>query len=93
MTGAEGAAYIAAISSAIKACGSIVKIEPDDFQLLIDANPSGCYVCATGGFFSTHYKYLTSYMGLTFHCKSTQELIFPSHTLVIQAKKISIPDL
>ncbi|MCP4641330.1 MAG: hypothetical protein GY851_12890 [bacterium] len=97
MSGATGSgaavAMIAHISNAIKACGSMVRVDERTFSRIVDANPTGLYVVATGGVFSTHYKYLTSYRGLTFHCKTPNKLGFPREAEVITAEKMSIPDL
>jgi hypothetical protein len=48
-------------------------------------------VHATGGFFSTNYRYLTSYKGLAFFTKSPTPLDLPSGTELVQAKAIWIP--
>jgi hypothetical protein len=65
--GAAGAAA-AAIAQAIKASGVIIHVEPDDFVGILRRQPGALVVQATGGFFSTSYRYLTSYKWLAFFC-------------------------
>lgn len=78
---------------AIKACGSIISIAEIEFQAIVARSENPLVVWASGGFFSTSYKYLTSYRGLTFFCKSKSEITFPQNVELINAKKISIPDI
>lgn len=90
---AAAAAYQAAVNNAIKACGSIVRLEREDFEKLLRKIEEPIVVTTSGGVFSTHYKYLTPYKGLTFYCKSGTEIRLSSKIEVIHAKKIAIPDL
>jgi hypothetical protein len=53
--------------AAIRASGVIVRVEPDEFVGIVKWQPGGLVVHATGGFFSTDYRYLTSYKGLAFY--------------------------
>src|SRR5262245_15941227 len=62
--GAASASAADAIAQAIKASGVIIHVEPDDFVGILKRQPGALVVHATGGFFSTSYKYLTSYKGL-----------------------------
>ena len=48
-------------------------------------------VHATGGFFSTDYRYLTSYKGLAFYTKARAPLDLPRGTELVQAKSIWLP--
>jgi hypothetical protein len=48
-------------------------------------------VHAVAGFFTTSYRYLTSYKGLAFFTDSPQELILPSDSELIMARKIWLP--
>jgi hypothetical protein len=50
-------------------------------------------VQSKGGFLSKTSKYLTSYKGLAFFCKSRTELALPGESQRILANKISIPDM
>lgn len=81
------------MANAIKACGTVVRVEPSEFARIASHQESPLVVRAEGGFFSTSYKYLTSYKGLAFYCKSPTELELPSKTELIRADKMSVPDL
>lgn len=48
-------------------------------------------VCATQGYFSTSYAYLSSYKGLAFFTKSPVPLSLPRGCEVVLAVKIWIP--
>ncbi len=57
----------------------IVTVEPEDFLSILHRQPEPPVVKATGGFFTTSYRYLSSYKGLPGNCE------------VVQARKIWIP--
>jgi hypothetical protein len=88
--GAAGAAGAAAatVTQAIKASGVIACVEPDEFLGIIQRQPSLLVVHAVGGFFSTNYRYLTSYKGLTFYTKTSFPLDLPPGIELVQAKAI-----
>ena len=86
-----GAAAAAAGIAAIKASGVIVRVEPDDFVGLLKRQPGALVVHATGGFFSTDYRYLTSYKGLAFYTKARAPLDLPPGTELVRAKAIWVP--
>lgn len=88
---AAGAAAAAAIANAIKASGVLVTVTPEDFANILRRIEQPLIVAAQGGFFSTNYKYLTSYKGLAFYTKSPTPLILPIGAEVVNAKGISIP--
>ena len=90
---ASAAAAAAALSNAVKACGCLVKVEPEEFLRVLARVEEPLVVYATGGLFSTHHKYLTSYKGLVFHCKHPQPLRMPPDAEVIRARRLSIPDV
>ena len=92
-TGAAGVVAMAAATNAIKAFGTIVRVEPDVFAELVSRNPDALVVCAEGGIFSTKYRYLTGYKGLAFWTKASSPLEFSTEAELIMAKKISIPDI
>jgi hypothetical protein len=87
------ACYAAAVANAVKACGTVVRVEPFEFVKILNRKQNPMVVQATGGFFSTHHKYLTSYKGLAFYCKSSQPIQMGEGIEVISANKISIPDV
>jgi hypothetical protein len=61
--GAESAAIAAAIGNAIKACGVLVRVSPDDFQRILAKGEKPLVICASGGFLTTNYHYLTRDIG------------------------------
>ena len=91
-SGSTGA-YIVAVSNAIKACGSIIRIDEQAFTDLIAKMKEPLIVTTSGGVFSGKNKYLTSYKGLTFFCKTKTAIDLPNDAEVIKAQKITIPDL
>ncbi len=88
---AAGAAAAAAIAQAIKASGAIVRVEPNDFMLVLSRNKNPLVVSAQGGILRTNYQYLTAYKGLVFFTKSPAPLLLPSEVELIAARKIWIP--
>lgn len=88
---AGAAAAAAAIANATKASGVIVKVSPDNFSSILGRVERPLVVHATGGLFSTHYKYLTSYKGLAFFTKSAVPLALPVGTELVNAQSIWIP--
>jgi hypothetical protein len=89
--GASAAAAAAAVAQAIKASGAIVRVEPEDFLRILQRQQEPLVVHATGGFFSTSYRYLSSYKGLAFFTQSPAPLSLPSGCEVVRAQKIWIP--
>ena len=87
----NAAAQQAAVTQAIRASGVLVQVTPEELLSLLDTHPEALVVCTSGGFFSTTYQYLTSYRGLAFYAKSSEELRLPAHCQVIQAQKMWIP--
>jgi hypothetical protein len=85
------AAAAAAAAQAIKASGTIVRVEPEDFLRILARQNEPLVVHATAGFFSTSYMYLASYKGLAFFTKSAAPLDLPSTCEIVQAQKIWIP--
>jgi ethanolamine utilization protein EutA (predicted chaperonin) len=89
--GAEAAAIVAAIASATKACGVVVKMEPEEFQKILSKTSKSLVVCATGGLISTNYQYLTTYKGLAFFTKSHEPLTLPPGVETVIAEDIWLP--
>ena len=92
MTNGGGAAAAAAIAQAIKASGAIVRVAPEDFQMILSKGENPLVVIAVSKFFGTTYKYLTGYKGLVFYAKSSTPLQIDSRHEIITAKKIWIPN-
>jgi len=90
---ASTAAASVAIANALKACGTIVHVDPDEFLKILSFEKNPLIVQAKGGFLTKSFKYLTAYKGLAFFCKSRSELPLPGESQRIQANKISIPDI
>jgi hypothetical protein len=89
--GGAAAAAAAAIANAIKASGAIIRVEPEDFKLILSKSSDALVVTATGGVFTKNFQYLTSYKGLTFFTKSSEPIRLESRVETIACKKIWIP--
>ena len=76
-------AVAAAMIAAIGASGVIVRVEPNEFVGIVKRQSGALVVHATGGFFSTDYRYLTSYKGLAFYTKARAPLDLPSGTELV----------
>ena len=92
-SGAAAGAMAAAatIANAIKASGAIVNVQPSDFLAIAERADKPLIVIAPKTFWSSGYKYLTSYRGLIFYTKSADHLMLPGHAEIIAAQKIWIP--
>jgi len=88
---AGGASAAAAIANAIKASGVLVKVEPIDFQSIVERQEAPLVVAAKGGFFGNSFRYLCSYKGLAFYAESGDPIELPGTCEVVRAKKIWIP--
>ena len=88
---ASAGAAAAAIAKAVKASGTIVRVEPEEFARLLTRQPGMLVVSAEGGLFSTKYQYLTAYKGLAFFTESATPLTLPSGCELVVARKIWIP--
>jgi hypothetical protein len=86
-------AAMAAIANAIKASGVVVNVKPEDFAAIVTRTERPLVVTSEGGFFSTSYKYLTSYKGLAFYTKARAPLALPAGAEIVRAQGISIPQL
>jgi hypothetical protein len=91
MAASGAAAAHAAMIQAVKASGSIVRIEPQEFLKLVNKSESPLVVTAPGGFFRSHIKYLTSYKGLAFYTQSSTPLSLPYKAEVVAARTIWMP--
>ena len=85
------AAQAAAIVQAIKASGTLVRLEPHDFLRLLNKQDAPLIVRARGGFFRTRWYYLTPYRGLALFTLSLDPLPLPGRAEVIDARKIWAP--
>jgi hypothetical protein len=85
------AAAAAVIAEAIRAWGTIVRMEPGDFLRILERMEEPLVVTAEGGVFSKKYEYLTGYKGLAFYAKSSEPLRLPEYAEIVAAKKIWMP--
>lgn len=74
-----------------RASGAIVRVEPEDFLRILQRQPEPLVVHATGGFFSTSYRYLSSYKGLAFFTQSPAPLSLPNACELVRAQKLWMP--
>ena len=89
--GATGAAAAAAAAAqAIKASGAIVKMKPDQFQLLLDKESVALVVTSERGM-SKKLSYLMNYGGLFFYTTTKEPLRLPESAEIVIAEKIWIP--
>ena len=87
------AAVIAAqmIANAVKASGTVVRVEPEEFAKLLTRVESPLVIYTQGGVISTNHQYLISYKGFAFYTKSDEPIDLPKNAEVIVADKIWIP--
>lgn len=90
MIGAQ-AAYAAA-AEALKASGTIVRVEPAVFVTLLARGDDPLVIVTHGGMFRKRFKYLTSYKGLAFYTESPTQLALP-RAEIIRARSISLPEV
>ena len=80
------------IANAVKAFGTVVTVEPEEFLKILKLQGEPLVVTAEGGFFKKTQQYLTSYKGLAFFTKSPEPLVIPVDAVVIAAEAIRVPD-
>lgn len=90
MSGAAAGAQ-AALINAIRASGVIVRVEPDDFLELLHRQEGPLVVHSSIWIFRTSHQYLTSYKGLAFFAKSSEELSLPDDVELVEARRMWIP--
>jgi hypothetical protein len=89
---AESAAIMAQmIANAVKASGTLVRVEPAEFAKLLAKVESPLVIYTQGGVISTNHQYLISYKGFAFYTKSDEQIDLPRNAEVIIADKIWIP--
>jgi GGDEF domain-containing protein len=89
--GAEAAAIAAMIANAVKASGTVVRIEPEEFLKILKKVDAPLLIYAEGGMISTNYQYMVSYKGFAFYCKADDPIELPKKAEVVVADKIWIP--
>jgi hypothetical protein len=93
MAGGGAAAAHAARVHALKASGVVVRVEIAEWLKIVQRMERPLVVIGTGGVFKKHNQYLTSYRGLAFFAKSKDTILLPTGCEIVQAKRISIPDI
>lgn len=85
-----GGAEVAAImGTATNVVGGIVRLEPPEFQKIINRGDSLVVVHAKGGVFRPNFQYLTSYKGILFFTKAKSPLQLGHKAELITTKSIS----
>ena len=87
-----GAIQAANAMNASKAIGSVVTVEPEQFLDILGKTEKPLVVHSPSGFM-TKNKYITSYKGLVFFTKTKDELLIPAAAEIVNAKKISVPEM
>lgn len=87
----EAGAHAAAIAQAIKASGVLIRVQPAEFQRIVNRQEAPLVVTAPAGFLQRGWRYLTSYKGLAFYTKSAEPLPLSGRAEVVEAEAISIP--
>ena len=90
---AEATAEIAAIiARAVKASGTLVRLEPTEFSRILNRQEAPLVVRAQfRTLFLKRWSYLTPYRGLAFVTLSPEPLPLPGKAEVIDAKSLWIP--
>ena len=91
MSDGGASAAAAVIANAIKASGTIVRVEPDTFVGLLRRVEKPLIIYYQGGLFKKNHQYLTSYKGFAFYTKTSSQLDLPRSVEVIIAEGIWIP--
>ena len=95
MAGATAGAAAAAAANlqALKASGVLVRMNPADFQKILNRAEDPLVVTSQGGIFGVgvNYQYLTSYKGLAFFTRPKEPLMMPSGAELVAAEQIWIP--
>lgn len=90
--GSAAAAAAAAIANAVKASGSIVKVEPQEFVKVLNRIDKPLVVVAKGGWLNKKYKYLTNYKGINFYCLASDPVSLPGSVETINAESMWMPN-
>lgn len=90
--GATAAAAAAAIANAIKASGTLVRVEPEELRKILERQEAPLVVVASkSGLFGEKHEVLTGYRGLAFYARSRQPIELPADAEVIVARSIWMP--
>jgi hypothetical protein len=75
----------------LKQAELVLRVDPENFLRIVAKAEKPLVICATGGFVSTNYRYLTSYKGFAFFTKTKTPLDLSPKIETILAEKIWIP--
>lgn len=82
----------AAIATAIQVSGTIVKMDPEQFQRLLNRTEAPLVVQTyRSGMIMKGYQYLVSYKGLAFYTRSQTRMQLPSSAELVEAKSLWVP--
>lgn len=94
MSAGAAAAAAAALANAVAAAGGMVRVDPADFLAIADRAEQPLVVHSAGPwvlFVGFYHHYVMPYRGLTFVTKSTDPLLLPKGTELIESKYIYLP--
>lgn len=91
MSAATASAAYAATVNALRASGTLVRLEPRAFEHLVRKAAEPLVVRAPAGFLGNSFSYMMPYKGLTFYTKSKIALDLPRTVELIEAASIWIP--
>ena len=89
---AAGAAQQQAnLINAVRSFGVVCTVEQDEFMTLVSHQECPLVLTSVGGIFTTEYRYLTSYKGIAFFCKTPYQLQIPDTAETVQVKNLVVP--
>lgn len=88
---AHGGGAAQAIAKAIKASGVIVHVEPAEFSSIMRKMDQPLLVYSPPRMLTRRHQYLTSYKGLAFFTKSSEQIDLPRNVEVIVARSLWMP--
>lgn len=81
------------VANAQKAQGAIITVDAENFQRVVRMAEAPLVVHGAAGIFSSKHAYVTSYRGLTFYTKVPKPLTFSAGVEMIEADRVSIPEV
>jgi len=81
----------AAIRKAIKASGVVVHVEPSEFSNILRKIDQPLIVYSPPRMLIRRHQYLTSYKGLAFFTRSSEQIDLPKNVEVVVAKSLWMP--
>jgi hypothetical protein len=75
------------------ASGLVVQVEPSYFLEILSKDSALIVVHAEPRLFAPQHRYLTSYKGIGFYAISKTPLDLPTVAEMIEAKRLSVPEL